>query len=405
VYRHRSQRSYSPPLNKLFLLSAPKARKVLTLKVLTRVCLSLLLFTFIAGCQPRANNPNTSPGNNNPLFPLPGNNNSSQNDNFVVRVAEQVGPAVVSIDTSSGGRDSEPGHSRRGAPPEEGTGSGFIISADGRIITNAHVVAGANKLTVNLWDGRKFPGKVIGADPLTDVAVVKIEAKGLPVVQFGDSRTLIPGQWAIAIGNPLGLQSTVTAGIVSATDRPAAAIGATDIRVRFIQTDVAINPGNSGGPLLDQQGRVIGMNTAILRDAQGLSFAIPIETVDRIAKQLIATGQIQRQYLGIKMIDLTPEAKQELNQSQPELKVQQEKGVLVIEVLPDSPAARAGLKPGDWLAKFNGKPMPTSEALQAAVESSPAGAKVKLELQRQGKTLQVDVTLAPLPKEALERPN
>jgi S1-C subfamily serine protease len=318
-------------------------------------------------------------------------------------VAQQVGPAVVSIDTTSGGEDSQDKGWRRQAPPEQGSGSGFIFTADGKILTNAHVVEGANKLTVNLWDGRQFPGKVIGADPLTDVAVVQIDVKGLPVVQFGNSRTLVPGQWAIAIGNPLGLQSTVTAGIVSATERPASAIGANDIRVRFIQTDVAINPGNSGGPLLDQQGKVIGMNTAILRDAQGLSFAIPIETVDRIAKQLIATGQVQRQYLGIRMVNLTPEIKQELNTEQPELKVKQDRGVLVVEVLPNSPASRAGLKPGDWLAKFNGKPMPSSEALQAAVEASPAAAKVQLELERQGKPLRVEVTLAPLPKETLER--
>jgi S1-C subfamily serine protease len=374
-------------------------------QVLSKALPSIVLIVGLAACQPRSNNPNESPtAGGNPAFAPVGNGgSSSQTDNFVVRVAQQVGPAVVSIDTTSGGEDSEDKGWRRQAPPEQGSGSGFIFTADGKILTNAHVVEGANKLTVNLWDGRQFPGKVIGADPLTDVAVVQIDVKGLPVVQFGNSRTLVPGQWAIAIGNPLGLQSTVTAGIVSATERPASAIGANDIRVRFIQTDVAINPGNSGGPLLDQQGKVIGMNTAILRDAQGLSFAIPIETVDRIAKQLIATGQVQRQYLGIRMVNLTPEIKRELNTEQPELKVKQDRGVLVVEVLPNSPASRAGLKPGDWLAKFNGKPMPSSEALQAAVEASPAAAKVQLELERQGQPLRVEVTLAPLPKETLER--
>ncbi|MEN9222575.1 MAG: trypsin-like peptidase domain-containing protein, partial [Thermostichus sp. BF3_bins_97] len=216
--------------------------------------------------------------------------------NFIADVAQKVGPAVVRIDSERTVRT-------RGAFPEEffsdpffrdffgqnmpsmprqrrqqGTGSGFIISADGQIITNAHVVDGSDKVTVILKDTRSFDGEVLGSDPVTDVAVVKIKAENLPTVQLGRSETLEPGQWAIAIGNPLGLDNTVTAGIISALGRSSGEIRVPDKRVSFIQTDAAINPGNSGGPLLNAQGEVIGVNTAIIQGAQGLGFAIPIET-------------------------------------------------------------------------------------------------------------------------------
>lgn len=164
---------------------------------------------------------------------------------------------------------------------ERGTGSGFIIGADGRILTNAHVVDGADTVTVTLKDGRTFKGKVLGEDSVTDVAVVKIQANQLPTVALGKSDQLKLGEWAIAIGNPLGLDNTVTTGIISATGRSSSAVGVPDQRVSFIQTDAAINPGNSGGPLLNQRGEVIGMNTAIIQGAQGLGFAIPIDSTLR----------------------------------------------------------------------------------------------------------------------------
>ena len=230
--------------------------------------------------------------------PLP----AATDPNFVTRVVQKVGPAVVRINSSRTVRSRIPDEfndpffrrffgsqlpqSRERV--ERGTGSGFIISADGRILTNAHVVDGADTVTVTLKDGRTFGGKVLGEDPVTDVAVIKIQASQLPTVALGNSDQLKPGEWAIAIGNPLGLDNTVTVGIISATDRTSRALGSRNREVGFIQTDAAINPGNSGGPLLNQRGQVIGVNTAIIQGAQGLGFAIPINLAQQIANQLIA---------------------------------------------------------------------------------------------------------------------
>ncbi|MEM6427578.1 MAG: trypsin-like peptidase domain-containing protein, partial [Cyanobacteria bacterium P01_D01_bin.128] len=226
------------------------------------------------------------------------------NPNFIAEAVERVGPAVVRIDSArTVSRLPEAfqhplfkrffGDEVPEAPTperlEQGTGSGFILSADGRLITNAHVVEGATEVTVTLKDGRTFEGEVVGTDSVTDVAVVKIDATGLPTVQLGSTEDLAPGQWAIAIGNPLGLDNTVTAGIISALERSSSQVGVPNKRVQFIQTDAAINPGNSGGPLLNDRGEVIGMNTAIRANAQGLGFAIPIETAKRISDELFET--------------------------------------------------------------------------------------------------------------------
>ena len=250
--------------------------------------------------------------------------------NFVTEVVNRVGPAVVRINASRTVTTELPkifndpffrrffGSQVPNFPDKQiqrGTGSGFIISANGRILTNAHVVDGADKVTVTLKDGRTLEGKVLGADPVTDVAVVKIEADNLPTVTLGDSNRLQTGESAIAIGNPLGLDNTVTTGIVSATGRTSSQIGVPDKRVNFIQTDAAINPGNSGGPLLNTQGEVIGINTAIIQNAQGLGFAIPINTAGQIADQLIARGKVEHPYLGIQMASLTSEVKQQLKHS------------------------------------------------------------------------------------------
>jgi len=249
--------------------------------------------------------------------------------NFVASVVQEVGPAVVRINASrevNGGGDfsefaNDPVFRRffgsqipeRGEKQvQRGTGSGFIISNDGKIITNAHVVEGADKVTVTLKDGRTIDGKVLGSDPLTDVAVVQVETSNLPTVKLGNSDSLQVGEWAIAIGNPLGLDNTVTTGIISAKERNGSQIGASDKRVDFLQTDAAINPGNSGGPLLNARGEVIGVNTAIIQNAQGLGFAIPIKTAQRIAEQLIATGKVEHPYLGVQMVQLTPEVKEQL---------------------------------------------------------------------------------------------
>ncbi|MEL6165270.1 MAG: trypsin-like peptidase domain-containing protein, partial [Cyanobacteria bacterium J06628_3] len=238
---------------------------------------------------------------------LSGNTAQAVPSNFIATAVEKTGPAVVRIDST---RTSTRG---RGSRRASGIGSGFIIDSNGTILTNAHVVKGSSRVRVTLGDGRSMMGEVVGLDDLTDVAVVKVRANNLPTVEIGNSQNLRPGEWAIAIGNPLGLDNTVTAGIISGTGRSSGVIGASDKRVRFIQTDAAINPGNSGGPLLNQRGQVIGINTAIIGRAQGLGFAIPIQKAQEIASQLIAGEKVAHPYLGIRMTDLTSDLRQDLS--------------------------------------------------------------------------------------------
>jgi len=340
---------------------------------------------------------------------------SAVNPNFIAEAAQKVGPAVVRIDSkrqvvSQGVPDefsSDPrlrrffGNEEPQRPSsqiEEGTGSGFIVDANGLILTNAHVVDGADQVSVLLKDGRRLQGKVLGTDPVTDVAVVKVEASNLPTVSLGNSELLQPGEWAIAIGNPLGLDNTVTAGIISATGRSSADIGVGDRRVGFIQTDAAINPGNSGGPLLNEKGEVVGMNTAIISGAQGLGFAVPINTAKRISDLLIANGKVDHPYLGIQMATITPDLKQKLN-SDPDspVSVQEDKGIVVIKVIPDSPAAKAGLRAGDVIMKIGGKEAASAEVIQQAVEESKVGENLAIELRRQGQTLDLSIQPGILP--------
>lgn len=331
--------------------------------------------------------------------------------NFVAQVVQKVGPAVVRIDATRRASNSSVGSPLNRffgdevpAPErqriQQGTGSGFILSQDGRILTNAHVVANADEVTVVLKDHRRFKGEVIGTDPVTDVAVVKIKATGLPTVKLGNSESLVPGQWAIAIGNPLGLDNTVTQGIISATGRSSSDVGVPDKRVQFIQTDAAINPGNSGGPLLNDRGEVIGVNTAIISGAQGLGFAIPIATAERIANQLLTKGHVAHAYLGIRMAELTPELRQEINQSDAGFRVNQDQGVLVVEVLPNSPAARAGLQAGDLVASINGTPIQNADQVQAQVDATTPGNTLKLQVQRNGQTQSIQVRPGELPIES-----
>lgn len=329
--------------------------------------------------------------------------------NFIVNAVEKVGPAVVRIDSSRrvrsrSGNDSpfpndffgsEPPAAPRGRV-ERGTGSGFLIAQDGQILTNAHVVDGADKVRVLLKDGRSFQGKVLGEDPVTDVAVVKIEATNLPTVKMGNSEQLLPGEWAIAIGNPLGLDNSVTAGIISATGRSSSDVGVPDKRIGFIQTDAAINPGNSGGPLLNANGEVIGMNTAIISGAQGLGFAIPINAAQRIAQQLIATGKVEHAYLGVEMVTLTPEVRQEITANN-NLRVAADSGVFIATVVPGSPAAEAGLRAGDIIQKINSQAITRSEAVQQIVQNTPVGTPLKLEVNRNNQTLNIEVKPGNLP--------
>jgi S1-C subfamily serine protease len=213
---------------------------------------------------------------------------------------------------------------------------------------------------------------------------------------LGKSEALTAGEWAIAIGNPLGLDNTVTIGIISALGRSSSEVGVPDKRVSFIQTDAAINPGNSGGPLLNAKGEVVGINTAIRAGAQGLGFAIPIETVDRIADQLFAQGKVDHPYLGIQMATLTPETKEDINRdSGAGFKVTQDRGVVIIRVVKDSPAQKAGLKPGDIILKVGGKEVSSSNAVQQEVESSRVGTELPIEILREGKPLAIQVIPAP----------
>ncbi|MBD2014716.1 trypsin-like peptidase domain-containing protein [Microcoleus sp. FACHB-53] len=342
-----------------------------------------------------------------------------QDTNFITQVVENVGPAVVRIDSSRTVTSRRPqvfnnplfrdffGADLPAEPQrrvERGTGSGFMINSNGEILTNTHVVEGADTVNVTLKDGRTFVGKVVGTDPMTDVAVVKIQANNLPAVTLGNSEQLKPGEWAIAIGNPLGLDNTVTTGIISATGRSSSQVGVPDKRVNFIQTDAAINPGNSGGPLLNASGQVIGMNTAIIQGAQGLGFAIPINTAQRIAQQLIATGQAQHPYLGIQMVTLTPELKQNINNNpQAGLTVNEDNGILIAKVMPNSPAAQAGLRAGDVIHKINGQRVKNAEDIQKAVENSQVGSNLQFGLRRNQTEMNVAVKPGAFPIEQAQR--
>jgi S1-C subfamily serine protease len=340
----------------------------------------------------------------------------NNNPNFIADAVEKVGPSVVRINASRRVRSNLPdgfpnplrrffGEESLPIPEErfqEGTGSGFILTADGQLITNAHVVEGADTVEVALMDGRTFSGEVLGADPVTDIAVIKIDATDLPTVTLGSSETLIPGQWAIAIGNPLGLDNTVTAGIISATGRSSSQIGIPDKRVRFIQTDAAINPGNSGGPLLNDRGEVIGINTAIRADAQGLGFAIPIETALRVAEQLVATGRVEHPFLGIQMLDLNASTKAQFA-TDPRIQLDDslERGVIIVKVLPNSPAAEAGLRDGDVILQMGEVPVSTAVEVQAQVEVAGVGAEIEMTINRQGDRNTLSVRTGTMPERGI----
>ena len=322
------------------------------------------------------------------------NPTTSPDANFISAVVDKTGAAVVRIDSSRTLRS----RSTQASQVVQGTGSGFVIKADGLVLTNAHVVDGTNSVTVTLKDGREFAGKVLGKDELTDVAVVKIQATNLPTVAIGNSEQIKPGEWAIAIGNPLGLDNTVTAGIISATGRSSGTIGAPDKRVSFIQTDAAINPGNSGGPLLNQEGQVIGMNTAIIGGAQGLGFAIPINQAQRVANQLIASGKVEHPYLGVKMTNLTAATKEALNQDADlGVTVQADQGVVIVGIARSSPAASAGLKAGDVIQAVNGRSVKTADDVQQAIEASKIGTSLPVQVNRGGQTITLSVSPGAFP--------
>jgi len=340
----------------------------------------------------------------NSLFP------SSDSNNFVTAVVERVEGAVVQVNVSRAMGGDIPaalrpflGRPQGGSPQSvlRGIGSGFVISSAnsmGQIITNAHVVDNADMVTVSFQDGRILEGKVLGKDLVTDVAVIEVQGDNLPAVSVGDSDKVRQGQWAIAIGNPLGLQETVTVGVISGTERSSADIGVPDKRVGFLQTDAAINPGNSGGPLLNAQGEVIGVNTAIIRGTQGLGFAIPINTVQSVARQLIATGTVQHPYIGVQMVALTPQVKQFVNQApNSKIRVEEDNGILVVQVGKGTPAAKAGLRAGDVISEVNQQPMNKVNILQRLVDQVGVNGQLDVTVKRDDRLVALKISPEQLP--------
>ncbi len=275
---------------------------------------------------------------------------------------------------------------------EQGLGSGVIVSPDGYILTNNHVIEGANQIEVVTSDRRELKGRVIGADPKTDIAVIKVEAKNLPALPIADSSQAQVGDIALAIGNPFGIGQTVTMGIISATGR--GNLGIEDYE-DFIQTDAAINPGNSGGALINTSGQLIGVNTAILSRAggnQGVGFAVPANLARSVMNQLLRNGKVMRGYLGVMIQPVTPEIAKAFN-------LQDARGALVGEVTPDGPAAKAGLMQGDVITELNGERVDESRALRLKTGELAPGSTVRLKVIRNGSPREVNVTLGELPNE------
>ncbi len=336
-------------------------------------------------------------------------------------LAERVGPAVVNIRTtervrkgnSAGGgemdpnieeffrrfgiplpnrpdpRRGNPGDDNSDEPQQRGVGSGFILTPDGFIMTNAHVVEGADEVIVTLTDRRELKARIVGADKRTDVAVVKIEATGLPSVKIGDVNRLKVGEWVMAIGSPFGLNNTVTAGIVSAKQRD------TGDYLNFIQTDVAINPGNSGGPLINLRGEVVGINSQIYSRSggfMGISFAIPIDDAMRVADQLRTTGRVIRGRIGVTIAPVTKDVAESIGLGKPA-------GALVRSVEKDGPADKAGVEAGDIITKVDGKVVDTSSDLPRFIGSIRPGTKATLQVFRRGSNRDLGVTVAELEEE------
>lgn len=345
--------------------------------------------------------------------PLPIGNGS---ENMIADVAQNVAPSVVNIDVKSVAKNvgiigpnpfeddmfnyffgfpSMPHGGPRGMqgmPVLKGNGSGVILNEDGVVLTNNHVIKGADEIVVTLNDGRKFDATVVGRDPMTDLALVKMKnASKLTPAKFGDSSHLRPGEWVIAVGSPLGFDHTVTIGIVSALSRQIPDINS---NVEFIQTDAAINPGNSGGPLVNLRGEVIGINTAIAGSGQNIGFAIPVNTVKNISKDLLAGGKVTRPWIGVSMAELTPQLSKSLGVSETA------KGVVVAQVYPDSPALRSGLSQGDIIQRIDGKAISSPKEIQDYIRSKPINSELNLQILREGKMQALSLKTETLPNSA-----
>jgi serine protease Do len=303
----------------------------------------------------------------------------------VTSAVEKLSESVVGIDSTKLARDY-----RFGLVPIEGQGSGVIIDANGTIVTNHHVIDDAAKVQVNLKDGRSLLGEVIGSDPATDVALVRVHAENLPYATLGDSENLRVGQFALAIGNALGLPGapTMSLGVISALGRP---LPGTDFVIEgLIQTDAAINPGNSGGPLADLDGRVIGINTAMIPFAQGVGFAIPSETIKRVIEQISKQGRVIRPWLGISGFDVNPSVARRYGLSV-------ETGVLLAEVVRDGPSYRSGLREGDIVVGIGDTKVQGMKGLVTALSKSSIGEEVTVEFVRTGSTYETNLRLAESP--------
>jgi S1-C subfamily serine protease len=288
-------------------------------------------------------------------------------EQVVIRVVQQVTPAVVSVSVG------------------QGSGSGVIVRSDGIILTNNHVVGNARSVQIGLADGQRVQGQVLGRDASIDVAVVRVPLPNLPAAPIGDSDLLRPGQLAIAIGNPLGLDRTVTRGVVSAVDRSPMGFGLEEL----IQTDAAINPGNSGGPLLDSSGRVIGLNTAVRRGAVGLGFAVPINLANEVAQQILTTGVVRRAFLGISYNDIQPAVAAQF-------RLPVSEGIIVMQVQANSPAARAGIQAADIVTHIGDVPVTHGGDLRRALRAMRPGQRTAMTVVRPSGTTTVNVTLGEL---------
>ena len=353
------------------------------------------VISIVAGCCLAVAPAPVLAGPNTPAVTLPGGRT-------IADVAAKVTPSVVSVFSER--TSAHPRRSGFGDPmfdyffgprrnmPEKNLGSGVIVGADGVILTNNHVIAQADKIRVALQDGREFDAKVVGTDPESDVAVLRISAKNLSAIEIADSSRIRIGDLVLAIGNPFGIGQTVTMGIISAVGR--ANMGITDYE-DFIQTDAAINPGNSGGALVDMDGKLVGINTAIASRSggyQGIGFAIPSNMALQVKNAILADGKVKRGWLGVAIQDVTPDLARSMN-------LDARRGVLVSDVTKGSPAAKAGLQRGDVILSIDGKQLGSSAQLRNAIALGGSGKKLRLEALRDGKPRTFDVTLVETPRD------
>jgi serine protease Do len=400
--------------------SAAKESHVKT-KIMHAAVLAALLPAFVAGCSPAVPNAHAAA----PAVAQAPAAVRQPGPDFS-QLAEDAGPAVVNISVTEkaaaqaegpqldkndpmyeffkrfgfGQGGQQDGTPKQRPAPRHGVGSGFIVSADGYILTNAHVVDGAKVVDVKLTDRREFVAKVIGSDPKSDVALIKIDARDLPVVKIGRTKDVKPGQWVVAMGSPFGFENSVTAGVVSAKSRSLPGDG----YVPFIQTDVAVNPGNSGGPLFDMAGNVIGINSQIYSQTggyMGLSFAIPIDVAMHVKDELQAHGKVTRGRIGVAVQNVNQSLAQSFGLKRPE-------GALVSSVEDAGPAAKGGIKPGDVILGWNGAAVDESSALPVLVADTRPGDAAKVRVWRDGAEKTLNVTVGELPNQektaAAERP-